>query len=114
MTRDVEKATHWESVLGEHERSGLSATEFCRQRQIGAWQFYYWRRQLRGPARPGPGVAGDAGSGFVELVSRDGSGDCGGAGVTIRLCDGRSVVVARGFDPEVLRQVLGVLGESRS
>jgi len=114
MKRDTEKTKQWEAVLGEQEQSGLSARAFCRQRQIGEWQFYYWRRQLRGPARPRPDAGGETGTGFVELVSRDAGCDLGAAGVAIRLGGGRSIVVGRGFDPDVLRQVLTVVGESLS
>lgn len=43
----------WRERIAEHERSGLSVKEFCKERGVTAWSFYSWRKRLReaGPVR---------------------------------------------------------------
>ena len=68
-----ERAVYWQQVLGEWEGSGLSQAEFCRQRNLTAVTFAWWKRRLRGSAGArlarGGRTARIAGrSAFVELA----------------------------------------------
>lgn len=43
----------WRERVAEHNRSGLSVKEFCKERGFTVWSFYSWRKRLResGPVR---------------------------------------------------------------
>lgn len=46
----VEKNDHhikWKALIAEHEKSGLSQIEFCKQRNIKTSQFGYYRRIIK-------------------------------------------------------------------
>lgn len=36
----------WNKIIGEQEKSGLTAREYCRRRDIGVSSFYRWRQRL--------------------------------------------------------------------
>jgi len=44
---DAKKARHWQELLGEAARSGISIREFCRHGRLKESQFYWWQRRLR-------------------------------------------------------------------
>jgi len=44
---DVEKARHWQAVIRDAARSGMSTRAFCRLRKLKASQFYWWQRRLK-------------------------------------------------------------------
>jgi transposase-like protein len=94
MTR-AEKAEHWAGVIEQRAASGLSISAYCREHDLGEWQFHYWKRRLREPAD----------GGFVELTSSGGGAD---AGVRISH-NGYEIVLGRDFDVPTLRRVLQVL-----
>ena len=41
------KREYWNKLIGEQEASGQKARPFCRERGIGEYSFYKWRRRLR-------------------------------------------------------------------
>ena len=102
--RDRAKERHWLHLLEERGKSGLSVTEYCRQRRIPVSQFYWWQRQLcqrDGEAQPRPAsdrqrfipVRLPAVLPVVEVVHP--------GGCVVRL--------PIGLDPQVLRAVLDAL-----
>ena len=38
---------YWRKLIAEQEASGQKARPFCRERGIGEYSFYKWRRRLR-------------------------------------------------------------------
>ncbi len=42
-----EKREYWRRRIAEQAASGQKARPFCRERGIGEWSFYKWRRRLR-------------------------------------------------------------------
>jgi hypothetical protein len=38
---------YWSKLIAEQEASGQKARPFCRERGIGEYSFYRWRRRLR-------------------------------------------------------------------
>ena len=56
-----EQRERWRGLLSEHKNSGQSVATFCRERGLGAWQFYEWKKRRR-PATTEPFLA-------VELVA---------------------------------------------
>lgn len=99
MTRE-EKAAHWGEVVEQQEQSGLSVAAFCREADLPAWQFHYWRRRLRETEEA------EAESGFVSVACAE---DGQTSGVWIRRGD-CEVIVERDFDETTLLRVLRALG----
>jgi hypothetical protein len=108
---DEKKARHWQELLGEAARSGISIREFCRRRRLKESQFYWWQRRLRLGQRVGVGVhrsevSGQAAS--FALVSEEAGGM--DAGIELVLSGGRRLRITKGVDEETLRTVLTALG----
>ena len=87
---------------------------FCRERELGASHFYWWKKRLRAAgseARCTPMTR------FVEVKLAGAGPECaateappGGDGrVEILLKNGRSLRVGRGFDAEVVRALVAVV-----
>ena len=96
---------HWRPIVAAQARSGQSAAAFCRERGLWPSSFFRWKRILEG-AKPVPG--------FVEVeLGATAAGEAGAeakpGGVTVEVRGGRRLRVERGFDAELLRQVLRVL-----
>lgn len=49
MTNDEQKARHekWQIIIDEQEASGLSQTQFCKERNISSAQLGYYRSILK-------------------------------------------------------------------
>lgn len=39
-------ANDWQAIIDQYQASGLKASEFCRQNNIAASNFYLWRKKL--------------------------------------------------------------------
>src|SRR5215467_12259567 len=46
-TKTVMRLEVWRERIAEHERSGRSVKDFCKERGLTAWSFYSWRKRLR-------------------------------------------------------------------
>lgn len=103
MRRDRRKAwTKWRKLVTGQVGSGQSVAVYCRERGLGAWQFYAWKKRLR---------EAEAGK-FVEVkLANTEREKKSGAGTTIevRLGNGRSLVVGAEFDVRHLQALLAVL-----
>jgi len=106
MKRRSEAArAKWARLIEAQALSGLSAAEFCRRRRIWASSFFAWKRTLGNSDTQMPESGG---AGFVEaIVEGDGGGPHGG--ITIDLVSGRRVTVSRGFDRQLLLEVIEAL-----
>ena len=105
MTKRTKKAwTKWRRLVSEQARSGQTVTAFCRERALCRPYFFVWKKWLYKSAaakflavqvaEPAPRVPDD---------SR----------IEIRLQNGRSLLVGRGFDKEHVRALLTVVETSR-
>jgi len=106
MKRSEAARAKWARVIEAQALSGLSAAEFCRRRRIWASSFFSWKRRLKGtgsPASPQPV--------FVE-AKVCGVDAGGGGGVMIEIVGGRRVVALRGFDRQLLLDVIEALESS--
>jgi transposase-like protein len=72
------KRKYWRKLVAEQEASGQKARPFCRERGIGEYSFYKWRRRLREgdtvrfallETAPAPSPSPDS---ALELVLRSG------------------------------------------
>ena len=97
----------WSRLIAAQGGSGKSVARFCAERGIPASSLFAWRRRLRATADPAP-----LASGFVEArVAGEAPQGCG---VTIELGGGRRVSVARGFDRQLLLDVIEALEPARA
>jgi len=102
-----ERSAYWRSLINKQIDSGLTAAAFCREQQINRDRFYHWRRRFQKEE------SGNAHLGaFVELVPYEKKSS---AGVHIRLGNGMSIEVERGFDPVTLRAAIQAIcqGDTR-
>jgi hypothetical protein len=85
-------------------RSGESVAAFCRERKLRASHFYWWKKRLRENT-----VAR-----FVEVqVAESPANVAGDSRIEVRLQNGRSLLVGRGFDSEHVRALLAVAETAR-
>lgn len=77
---------------------------FCRERNLHASHFYWWKKRLRE----------DTAARFVEVqVAESPANVVGGSRIEVRLQNGRSLMVGREFDPEHVRGLLAVVETAR-
>jgi hypothetical protein len=101
MTKRRKKAwTKWRRLISEHARSGQTVTTFCRERDLSRAYFFVWKKRLR----EDPAVK------FLEVQLTEAAPKAAGdSRVEIRLQNGRSLLVGRGFDAEHVRALLAVV-----
>jgi hypothetical protein len=79
MGKQAEVREVWRQRIAEQEQSGLSVRAYCRERSLGEYSFYSWRRRMRDRDAAG-GVsfalvesqAASAEPGMLELVLSEG------------------------------------------
>ena len=131
----------WLQLVEEQHLSGISAIEFCRRRGIRHSSFYCARRRLRARGELTPAETGGETPAGRDEVRRDvcvqavhfvearvqeiaaqpqdlakapqTRADAAGV-LKLRLGRGRSVVLRRGFDRQLLREILALLEPSGS
>ena len=92
----------WQGLLSEQGRSGQSVAAFCRERQLCAPHFFWWKKRLS------PSVAAK----FLEVKLAAGASTLGAGDdrrVEVVLRNGRGLRVGPGFDPELVRALAAVL-----
>jgi len=90
----------WRGLVSEQARSGQSVTAFCRERDLCAPHFFWWKKRLRESTT----------TEFVEVqVAESAASAPGDSRVEVRLRNGRSLMVGQGFDPEHVRTLLAVV-----
>jgi len=101
MTQRTKKAwTKWRRLVSEQERSGQNVVAFCRERRLCRPYFFAWKKRLRE----------DTAMEFLEVQVREPVPSVAtDPRVEIRLQNGRSLVVGRGFDAEHVRALLAVV-----
>ena len=91
--------TKWRRLISEQMRIGQSVAAFCRDRKLRASHFYWWKKRLRESTM----------ARFVEVqVAESPANLAGDSRIEVRLQNGRSLMVGRGFDPEHVRGLLVV------
>src|SRR5260370_15581549 len=92
--------TKWRRLISEQRRSGKSVAAFCREQKLRASHFYWWKKRL-----PENTTAR-----FVEVqVAESPANLPGDSRIEVRLENGRSLMVGRGFDPKHVRALLAVV-----
>jgi hypothetical protein len=101
----------WRTLVSEQEKSGQSGAGFCRARELSKSQFYYWKKRLREAVGP-QFVEVQLAKPSVEPRVQAGAPRLGST-IEVRLRNGRSLIVAPGFDANHLLALLAVV-ESES
>src|SRR6267142_4703088 len=92
--------TKWRRLISEQMRSRKSVATFCREQTLRASHFYWWKKRLRE----------NTAARFVEVqVAESPANIPGDSRIEVRLQNGRSLMVGRGFDPEHVRGLLAVV-----
>jgi hypothetical protein len=93
--------TKWRGLIFGQARSGRTVAAFCRERKLCASHFYWWKRRLR---------EGKAAK-FLEVQVAEPSAHVAtnDSRIEVRLRNGRSLLIGRGFDPEHVRGLLAVV-----
>jgi transposase-like protein len=92
----------WRQIIDGQRSSGLAVASYCRKHGISKCSFYNWKRRLRQSAQGK--VAPTAP--FVELKNPDSSI---GEGIEIYLPGERRLLVRRGFDRDLLVELVRML-----
>jgi transposase-like protein len=100
--RKSEREEYWRGVIRDQEASGLSISEFCRQREVSVGSFFRWRRKL------GQREQGGSEGKFVSIELAPPPAHAGQANFEVVLPRCR-IIVPAGFDADSLRELLGVL-----
>ena len=90
--------TKWRKLIREQARSRQSVTEFCREHDLHTSYFFAWRKRLRESAAVP----------FLEVQVPGTLDSPSDVRVEIRLQNGRSLLVGRGFDAEQVRALLAL------
>jgi len=109
--RDVGKEQFWQRVMAEWRNSGVSVRDYCGAENLSETAFYYWRRELarrEGQAKKQPRSRRPL---FVPVqVRQENEANLQTrSAIEIVLPGGRLVRVSRGFDRQVLAEVLALL-----
>ena len=109
MNRTSAARERWQRVVERQGNSGLSVAAFCRRHRVAASSLFAWKRRLGRAKGPRAGAA------FVSVqpATETELNPVGSAGeapaIELHLGGGRRLVVRRGFDGPLLREVLAVL-----
>lgn len=101
MTKRTKKAWRkWRKLVSEQGRSGQTVTAFCRERGLCRPYFFVWKKRL----------CESAAAKFLEVqVAEPAPSMPDDSRIEVRLQNGRSLVVGRGFDAEHMRALLVVV-----
>lgn len=98
----------WRDLIEQQERSGQSVASFCAARSINESSLYAWKRKLRQGETPSVAAASFVEARVAERPARPLANGASGV-VEVRLRGGRRVRVGRGFDRDLLIEVVSAL-----
>jgi hypothetical protein len=108
-------------LIRQQEKSGLSISAFCREREVAEGSFFYWRRklgagQMRGPAEGRivdvtQNCPDDNALAKFVPVNLPAASRKPVASWELVLASGCRIILSDQCDPEWLREILGVLRE---
>ena len=106
--RSRKARAQWQRLISEQAQSGGTVVAFCRARGLCVPHFYWWKKRLRESTAAKPASAGR----FVEVkvaAAAPGPDTPSDSRVEVRLRNGRSLLVGRGFDLEQVRMLVAVV-----
>jgi hypothetical protein len=99
----------WQKLISEQEQSGQSVAAFCRERELGASHFWWWKKRLRTPLTKFVEGAEPASSEEVQARPAADPRPASEGRVEVVLRNGRSLWIGRGFDAGHVRSLVAVL-----
>jgi hypothetical protein len=96
----------WQDHIAQWQASGLSQAGYCRQQEICAHKFSYWKRQLQAPSKS---VTHEPIAGFarVQVDSHRQAGS--GLGLSLHFNDGTQLTGITQANVCLIKQLLEVL-----
>lgn len=94
-----QRRRYWSKLIAEQEASGQKARPFCRERGIGEYSFYKWRRRLR---------QGDTVQ-FALLETASAAAAIPDSALELVLRNGERLRIANGVEASTLRLVLDAI-----
>ena len=120
-TKNRSRKPFWQKHLRAWSQSGLTQADYCRQHQLSAPAFGWWKRKLEGKPKPRKRSPAAEQSEprdktpvrFVE-VQRGSAADPGGNPTVyeVLLSRGRAIRVGHAFDPDVLKRLIATVEAS--
>jgi hypothetical protein len=111
--KKTDAAARWRKLLEDQRASGLPVVAFCRERGIAASSLFAWRRRLlRGQEIfKSVALAAEPSRRSTDKGSVNGSASELAETTCLELClpSQRRLIVRRGFDRQLLAEVIGVL-----
>jgi transposase-like protein len=106
----VAMSRHWRAsdagqVIEAWRRSGASVAAFARDHGMGVRRVLRWRRRLKGSGTPAFHP--------VRVIANRAAESPGAASLALEVRRGRRIHVARGFDPELLEELVRAVEEFR-
>jgi len=106
----------WRELFREQAGSGLSHTDFCRERSIPTHSYFWYRRRLewtktgavRGPTAPQAKPSAPSTLVPVRISATSKHGPAQGS-IDVVLARGRCLRVSRGFDRQTLLDLIRLL-----
>lgn len=104
-------AARWARIVRQQRASGLTVAAYCRRHDLAEATFYHWRRKVSAGGVVAGSRSQDPGAMFVEAkveACRDEEAEAssGTCGLELVLSGGQVVRVQRGFDAQLLREVV--------
>ncbi len=98
-----------DQLVAEYEAEGLSRQEFCRKHGLALGTLDRYRRRRRVPAKK----TGESRWVAVEVSgAKPMDSSAPGGALAVVLTNGRRIEVKRGFDTDLLAQLLGLLEQA--
>ena len=99
---NLPRAEQWHRIIEGQRSSGLTVAAYCRDRGVTEGSFYTWKRRLRSPAKSNRSSAPV----FVEVKPPK---TAAVEAIEICLNRGRRLLVRRGFDADLLMDLVRIL-----
>jgi hypothetical protein len=97
----LDKRQIWEDRVARWQESGLTQKEFCRQNNLRENQLTYWKKRLFQPEAP---------VSFLQVQIAGNLGFERRSAIRLNIGHEYQVEIDPGFEPDVLKQVVSVLG----
>ena len=119
--RKTSRRPFWQEHLSAWSESGLTQADYCRQHQLSAAAFGWWKRRLEGtpkarkrsPATKQPQSDCQTAVRFVEVQRGPAIGTSGSPAVyEVLLSQGRAIRVGSDFDSDILKRLIATVESS--
>ena len=112
MARSMDR--NWRLMYEHWQVSGLSKSEFCRQRNISVQRFWYHSAKFDAASNLVEPVPVTPTQLFAEVICSDSTAlehSSSSPSLTLRLPGGSTVELSTGFNADILKQVLQIAGQ---